>query len=279
VASDAPFISDLERAARAVETVCGLRVCIHDLCGRLGVEFPPSRAWHGGPICAAVKLSTHFQRCHDFEVGQLRPQLGRWREGRIQRCHAGLIEWMVPVFDREDHPLAVVFAGQRRASGWAPDVIQPLSGAKPGSGAAAVDEPTARAYLEVLRHFALRLAAWLERSADARPVAVSWAARIHAFLDLHHHEEPSLARLASALGLAAASISRTVKAETGRSWRDLLSEYRLRTACRLLAQSDLSVGDVAMRSGFGDQSHFQRLFRERLGETPRRWRLKHGAPS
>ena len=39
-----------------------------------------------------------------------------------------------------------------------------------------------------------------------------------------------------------------------------------------------SLAEVA-KSVHLSEFHFQRLFRERMGETPRRWRLKHSAPS
>jgi AraC-like DNA-binding protein len=274
-------LSELEDAVAAVESVCGLRICIHDLCGRLAMQFPPERGWHGSAACSVAKLGPHAARCVAFEVTELRPHLGRWARGRIHRCHAGFIEWMMPVFDPAHRPLAVLFAGQRRATAWLPEVAQPLSpAARLASGAAAVaiapvDRASAEAYLEILRLLAMRLSAWVAGTGRGGSLPRSRAARISDFLDRYHHEDATLGRLARELGMSESRLSHVVRAETGCSWRSLLNDRRLRTACRLLKDTECSVGEVALRSGFGDQSHFQRLFKARMGMSPRRWRLGH----
>lgn len=276
-AADMPAASDLELGARAVEAVTGLSLCIHDLSGRLGVEFPVARSWHGGPVCALVKASVHEPRCVEFEIFQLRPELGRWRNGRIHRCHAGLVEWMVPVFDAADQPAAVLFAGQRRAAGFEPAVLQKRSGAVP-LDVPEVDASTSQHVLEILRHFADRIAVWLGRFAVAAPPGRARAAVIHHFLDQRHRHPVALTELARHLDVPVSSVSHVVRSETGLSWRELLFERRLRTACQLLSDSALSVGEVALQSGFGDQSHFQRSFKQRLGLTPKRWRRERALP-
>ncbi|MBM3873395.1 MAG: helix-turn-helix transcriptional regulator [Verrucomicrobia bacterium] len=50
------------------------------------------------------------------------------------------------------------------------------------------------------------------------------------------------------------------------------AELRLAHAARLLASGDHSILGAMFSSGFGDASHFYRLFRGRFGVAPGRWR-------
>ena len=59
--------------------------------------------------------------------------------------------------------------------------------------------------------------------------------------------------------------------ETGQSFTDHVLERRLERAFTLLSDRrrlHLSVLDVAYAAGFGDVSHFNRMFRRRFGDTP-----------
>ncbi|HEY0791804.1 MAG TPA: helix-turn-helix transcriptional regulator, partial [Chthoniobacterales bacterium] len=54
---------------------------------------------------------------------------------------------------------------------------------------------------------------------------------------------------------------------------------RLAVAKELLCSTDLSLGEIAYRTGFYDQSHLARHFKSSVGTNPRRYRLTHAAGS
>jgi AraC-like DNA-binding protein/mannose-6-phosphate isomerase-like protein (cupin superfamily) len=68
------------------------------------------------------------------------------------------------------------------------------------------------------------------------------------------------------------------KATTGFTVTQLLTEYRLNQAKRLLAGTDWPMTEIAAQSGFGDLSHFYHVFRRESGITPRQYRQKALAP-
>jgi len=51
-----------------------------------------------------------------------------------------------------------------------------------------------------------------------------------------------------------------------------LLDRRLARAIDALSTTDLSVKEISFRAGFGNQSHFSRLFRKRYGRTPVQYR-------
>lgn len=59
----------------------------------------------------------------------------------------------------------------------------------------------------------------------------------------------------------------------GSSFRGLLIDRRLAAAEQLLLSTDMNVEEVVRAVGYENQSHFHRMFRQRTGKTPRRFRL------
>jgi AraC-like DNA-binding protein len=51
-------------------------------------------------------------------------------------------------------------------------------------------------------------------------------------------------------------------------------QMRLEQAARLLCESDLSIGDIGDAIGYPDRSVFDRIFRKKLGESPKIFRQK-----
>jgi AraC-like DNA-binding protein len=85
----------------------------------------------------------------------------------------------------------------------------------------------------------------------------------------------SLDRLAERLDLSPRHTARLVRSETGRSFRELKAAARLERARELLATSDLSILEVALRAGWNSASQFHDAFRRHVGVTPARYRAAH----
>jgi AraC-like DNA-binding protein len=85
----------------------------------------------------------------------------------------------------------------------------------------------------------------------------------------------SLCALAARLGLSERQTARLIRAETGRSFRELKATARLERAQKLLASSDLPILEVALRAGWNSSSQFHEAFRSSVGVSPARYRAAH----
>ncbi|MGH8023900.1 MAG: helix-turn-helix domain-containing protein, partial [Limisphaerales bacterium] len=65
---------------------------------------------------------------------------------------------------------------------------------------------------------------------------------------------------------------------TGLSPHQYLLELRLVRARSLLAETDLSIKEIALKTGFEDELYFSRLFRQKLNVTPTQWRNRSRQP-
>jgi len=78
--------------------------------------------------------------------------------------------------------------------------------------------------------------------------------------------------LAQELGVSYSRFRHTFAAHTGMSPHQYLLELRLVRARSLLAETELPIKEIALRTGFGDELYFSRLFRQKLNLTPSQWR-------
>ncbi|CCK28106.1 transcriptional regulator [Streptomyces davaonensis JCM 4913] len=83
---------------------------------------------------------------------------------------------------------------------------------------------------------------------------------------------------ADRLGVTPGYLTQSVRAATGRSPGRLLIEARTHQAQRLLAHTELSVRQVAARTGFDDPAYFSRFFRRETGTSPGAFRKHHSRP-
>ncbi|MEO8371112.1 MAG: AraC family transcriptional regulator [Candidatus Solibacter sp.] len=86
------------------------------------------------------------------------------------------------------------------------------------------------------------------------------------------NEKLSLSRLAMECGLSARHFARAFRLSTGMPPHRWLVRLRVERAKELLQTRALSLVDVAMFSGFADQSHFTRVFKAVVGVPPDAWR-------
>lgn len=88
-------------------------------------------------------------------------------------------------------------------------------------------------------------------------------------------ENLNLAKLARKVGEPTRSISRVINATTQQNVSQWVNAARIREACALLLNSELSVTDVMHQVGFATKSNFNREFKRATGSSPRTWRATH----
>ncbi|WP_341770868.1 AraC family transcriptional regulator [Actinocrispum wychmicini] len=81
-------------------------------------------------------------------------------------------------------------------------------------------------------------------------------------------ESWSVRECAARMGVTPGYLAEAIKAATGRTPSHLIREARVREAKRLLVSSDLTVRQVADRTGFADPAYFCRFFRRETGLSP-----------
>lgn len=96
--------------------------------------------------------------------------------------------------------------------------------------------------------------------------------QILTFINENCSSELSLSVMAENFHVSEKYFSRHFIAESGQTFTEYLNHCRIEKACRLLKETDLSVLEVALESGYENISYFIRVFRAQKGCTPLKYR-------
>ncbi len=121
--------------------------------------------------------------------------------------------------------------------------------------------------LYVLRYYAFS-SAIPNHSEQLRALAPE-VARAKEYMQTHLSDPISLADIARAANISPSHLTRLFKHATGQSPHQFLIRLRVDYAKELLQSKGQPISEVAVRSGFADQSHLNRYLKRHYGMTPK----------
>ncbi|MFZ2077660.1 MAG: AraC family transcriptional regulator [Xanthobacteraceae bacterium] len=96
--------------------------------------------------------------------------------------------------------------------------------------------------------------------------------RVLEYIVTHLNENITNGALAEVAGLSVCHFARMFKETVGVSPHRYVLQCRVECARELLASTDMPLSEIAIVTGFSDQSHYTRWFREIIGVTPSSYR-------
>lgn len=87
------------------------------------------------------------------------------------------------------------------------------------------------------------------------------------------YRDASLNSFSGSVGEGPYVLSRIIKKNTGSTFKELLQSKRLNKAQELLRNTNISIADISVMVGYDNTSFFHRLFRRKIGCSPRDFRL------
>lgn len=126
----------------------------------------------------------------------------------------------------------------------------------------------------MLTSYFLRLAVILSRAyEEAEPMKeIAGIAEAAAYMESNYSEDISIERLVDISHYSQRHFIRLFSDAYHVSPQKYLTSIRLRHACTILKDTDLSVTETAMYCGFGDPNYFSRIFKKYSGMTPLQYR-------
>ncbi len=92
-----------------------------------------------------------------------------------------------------------------------------------------------------------------------------------------HFSDPdvTVAGLAEAMAVDERTLQRKTRALFGQTPAYFINEYRIRQACKALANPALEIQEVAYQCGYNNSLYFSRVFAKHRGQSPSQWRKNH----
>ena len=117
-----------------------------------------------------------------------------------------------------------------------------------------------------------------ERYLDVKHINFeSYLNRIHTVIEYtyrHYHEKIALETIAEMTEISLYRLSHFIKESLGISYRDFLQNVRFEKALKLLKNTETSIKDIAIESGFSDHKYLNKLMKERFNMTVLNYRKK-----
>ena len=98
--------------------------------------------------------------------------------------------------------------------------------------------------------------------------------RAKSYIQEHQGEELSLGQVARAVNTSTYYFCKLFKRVTGVNFTDYVSRLRIEKANNLLLNPNMRVGEIAFEVGFQSLTHFNRVFKRILGQSPSEYRTK-----
>jgi two-component system response regulator YesN len=98
---------------------------------------------------------------------------------------------------------------------------------------------------------------------------------VHDYIDQHHSDQNlSLNEVASQASLSPSHFSTVFSQETGQTFKEYLTEIRIRKAKELLRSTTLRSSEISYQIGYSDPHYFSYVFRKQTGLSPKEYRLQ-----
>lgn len=95
------------------------------------------------------------------------------------------------------------------------------------------------------------------------------------YINKNYSGKISLKDIETNLHVNSSYFSTLFKHEMGVTFTDYLNSLKVERACTLLTNTNLSIIDVSLSTGFDDQSYFTKVFKKAKGITPKEYRSSH----
>lgn len=196
------------------------------------------------------------------------------------RCHAGLRETILPVFDKgeivaymifgqylDESPIEQQWENAKRCLDWYTGDIEAQRAAFYKLRQLSAEK--CAAYADILG----ALTSYIQLKGVIRAAELSDTQRLEMYINDHFSEKLSLARVSEALGVGTTKLCALAKKLSGgQTLTRMIAERRVEEAKKLLLGGDLSVSAVAVQVGFDDYNYFTKTFKAVTGMTPTAWR-------
>lgn len=265
--------AEIEAVLRELHNISGFRVSLRDINFEEIMAYPNTKLG----FCSYLQSSVcgELEKCRACDSMHSKEALAKG-EATVYECRHGLIEAIAPLYNygaltgflmigqvrRCDTPTDN-FARRLTDMGCDQDEALSLSQAIP-----AVNGDMIRSYLQVMTV----CAQFLTLSNAVTPEKASVGQLAMRYISENFADRITVKDICSALGYSKSTVLSAFKREFGTTVNTYLNNMRLSYAKRLLLDGDSTINEIALRSGFADQSYFSKVFSAKYGITPSEYR-------
>lgn len=87
-------------------------------------------------------------------------------------------------------------------------------------------------------------------------------------LSEHYKDDLSVSMVSERRNVSDSYLRHLLRKSLGRTFNDILTDYRISLSKKLLKEGKLRVNEIADKVGYNDEKYFSRVFKKRVGVSP-----------
>ena len=256
-------------------TLTGTRIVLFNKEMESLLEYPT----HKNSFCDIIEADESWKKkCKDCDNLNVQ-ECARTGKTLKYRCHTGLFETVVPIYD--DDILGYVMLGQVLLEESAEETKAMLKKqfkekAFPGVSKAIDNIPVKSAEeLEASITILQALAAYILSNKWVTPKRSEFIRHIEKYIENNLKNNITVDDICAEFRIRRTRLYSISKEYLGCGLAEYIRKQRIGHACRFLCDTELSISEIAERVGFLDYGHFSRVFKQTEGISATNYRKKY----
>lgn len=260
--------NNLHNVMRDFYTLTKIRIVIFDTDFNELLAYPADRE----AFCAMLRKSPEGEAACRRSDRKGCQQCAKAKDLVHYRCHAGLVETVVPIFDRNG-VLAYVMFGQIVPGEYKAETLQKLKAGYPDH-AHLVDRLPVKSTEELNAAGTILQAItnYVMTNRWVTPGKSEFIRQIDRYIEEHLQQSISMEDICNTFRIGRTRLYELSIAYLGCGLAQYIRGQRIQYAKKMLAETDLSVTEIANTVGFTDYNHFSRCFKQLAGISARQYR-------
>ncbi len=265
--------SNLYKAFRDFHTLTNIRIVLFDNQGQILLAYPESKS----EFCTLIEQDEALeQRCSDCDYANFQ-LCSKAKQIVHYRCHMGLSEAIVPIYDTNGILGFVMFGQvlmQEGAKLTREELHRQLSEDDfPGIHAAIDAIPVkTSAELEATITILKALVSYLMSNQWVTPAKSEFIRHMDSFIEANLDKNITVNDICAEFHIKRTRLYSIANEYLGCSIAAYIRNQRIAHACKMLRDTDMSVSAIAYAVGFSDYGHFSRIFQQLQGKSATSYR-------
>ena len=111
-----------------------------------------------------------------------------------------------------------------------------------------------------------------EKKNQKKEIRSTYVEKAEKYIETNYSYPVTVEDVAAYVGISRSHLFRSFQTYLGKSPKEYLSEYRIKQACHLLKETDLSVSAIAYSVGFENNLYFSKAFKKQKRVSPSEYR-------
>ena len=266
---------NLSKVLRDYYTVTHIRSVIFDENLQELIAYPPEKEAFCHKICSDPVLSQKCDACDR----KLCERCKKEKTAVSARCHMGLIDAVVPIYDHSGVIGYIMFGQVLPAA----HQTQTRSKMKrqlseesfPGIGRLIDSLPTkTEREMEASATLLQAAATYFLSNNWVIPARAEFIRDLDAYIDSHIADPITVEDICTAFHMRRTRLYNAVREYLNCGIAQYIKRCRIQHACKLLTESDLSIAEIAYSVGYMDYCYFSQIFKEEKGTSASNYRLQ-----